>query len=201
MLASQPRSCGVKILGISGSGRTGSFNAALLEAAKGVMPAGATLETYDVTRFPLYNPDLEQVMPEDVKIFKAKLRSADAVLISTPEYNHTISAVMKNAIEWGNRPWGDNSWDGKPVGIMSASSSLVGGARAQEHLRQVMVDLNMRPLNRPQVILGKAQEKFSPDLRLEDERTQELLRDLVGQLVEQSLTARRDEEQAVVVRP
>lgn len=190
----------VTILGISGSGRSGSFNSALLEAARGLLPEGAVLETYDVSRFPLYNTDLEGATPFSVKRFKEKLRESDAVLLSTPEYNHSVSAVMKNAIEWGNRPWGDNSWDGKPAAIMSASTSLIGGARAQEHLRQIMVDLNMHPLNQPQVLVGKAHEKFSSTLLLTDKTTEELLRAILGQLVESAWTLKAlKDEQAIIV--
>jgi len=176
----------VRVLGISGSGRSGSFNTALVEAARDFLPDGVTLELYDVSRFPLYGPDSERNMPPNVMKFKKKLQSADAVIISTPEYNHSIPAMLKNAIEWGNRPWGDNSWDGKPTAIMSASTSPTGGARAQEHLRQIMVDLNMFPLNKPQVLVGRAQEKFSSSLELKDQKTQELLRDLLAQLVERA---------------
>jgi len=176
----------VRVLGISGSGRNGSFNTALLKAARGFLPEGVTLEPYDVSHFPLYGPDSERNMPPNVIKFKEKLQGADAVIISTPEYNHSIPAMLKNAIEWGNRPYGDNSWDGKPAAIISASTSPTGGARAQEHLRQIMVDLNMFPLNKPQVLVGRAQEKFSSSLELTDQKTQELLRDLLAQLVERA---------------
>src|SRR5438552_19132523 len=94
----------IAILGISGSGRKRSFNSALLEAAKQLLPPNATLGVADVSRLPLYNQDLEHDMPEVVKELKKKIRSADAILIATPEHNYSITAVLKNAIEWGNRP-------------------------------------------------------------------------------------------------
>ncbi len=171
-----------RILGISGSGRMGSYNTALLKAAQDLLPEGVVLETYDVSRFPLFNQDAE--MPSVVKEFKTKIRAADAILFATPEYNYSISAVLKNAIEWGNRPEGDNSWDGKPAAIMSASGSLRGGARAQLHLRQIMVDLNMHPINQPQLLVARAQGKFDEDLKLTDGRSREILRDLIVALVE-----------------
>jgi chromate reductase, NAD(P)H dehydrogenase (quinone) len=198
MLAQQQVARPVRILGISGSGRTGSFNTALLEAAKRRLPDGATLETYDVTHFPLYNPDLERSMPAQVKKFKELIRNSDAVMLATPEYNHSVSAVMKNALEWGNRPWGDNSWDGKPVAIISASTSMAGGARAQEHLRQIFVDLNMRPLNKPQVLVSKAHEKFSTKMELVDDETNEALRDLLARLVEWARALERIETEQVL---
>ena len=124
------------ILGISGSGRKGSYNTALLEAAKELLPQDATLEVVDVSKLPLYNQDLEHDLPEAVKELKKKIRDADAILIATPEHNYSVTAVLKNAIEWGNRPPRDASWSGKPAAVISASTGLRGGARAQLHLRQ-----------------------------------------------------------------
>jgi len=94
----------IVILGISGSGRKGSYNTAMLEAAKQVLPQNATLEIVNVSKLPLYNQDLEHDLPEAVKELKKKIRSADAILIATPEHNYSVTAVLKNAIEWGNRP-------------------------------------------------------------------------------------------------
>lgn len=173
-----------KILGVSGSGRRTSYNTALLEAAQELLPDGVVLETFDASRFPLFNEDLEAEIPSDVKEFKKRIRQADAILFATPEYNYSISAVLKNAIEWGNRPDGENSWDGKPAAIMSASSSPRGGARAQLVLRQIMVDLNMYPINEPQLLIARAEEKFDNNLRLTDERSRELLKNLLAGLVE-----------------
>ncbi len=198
MLARQQVASPVRILGVSGSGRTGSFNTALLEASKRVLPEGATLETYDVSRFPLYNSDLERSIPVQVRKFKERIRNSDAVVLVTPEYNHSVSAVMKNALEWGNRPWGDNSWDGKPIAIMSASTSMTGGARAQEHLRQILVDLNMRPVNQPQVLVARAHEKFSAKMELVDEGANEILRDLLARLVEWARALKRFEAEQVL---
>ena len=174
----------VEILAISGSGRKRSFNSALLEAAKQLLPANATLEVVDVSRLPLYNQDLEHDMPEEVKELKNKIRGADAVLIATPEHNYSISAVLKNAIEWGNRPPRDASWSGKPAAIISASTSLRGGARAQLHLRQIMLDLNMYPINRPLLLVANAKDKFDESLKLTDEETRQTLREVLSSLVE-----------------
>jgi chromate reductase, NAD(P)H dehydrogenase (quinone) len=172
-----------RILGISGSGRKGSYNTALLAAAKEMLPDNVMLETYNVSSFPLFNEDLEVRMPGPIREFKRKIKEADAILFASPEYNYTVSAVLKNALEWGNRPDDDNSWEGKPAAIMSASSSPRGGARAQLHLRQIMVDLDMYPLNRPLLLVAKAEEKFDFNLRLTDARSRELLRDLLNSLV------------------
>lgn len=174
----------IKILGISGSGRKGSYNTALLEAAKELAPENVLLEIYDVSKLPLYNQDLDETMPPSVKEFKRKIREADAILFASPEHNYTVTAVLKNAIEWGNRPPGDASWDGKPAAMMSASSGARGGARAQLHLRQIMVDLNMHPINRPLLLVANEDEKFDANLKLTDQQTRETLRDLMVRLVE-----------------
>ena len=172
------------ILGISGSGRKRSYNTALLEAAKQLLPQDATLEIIDVSRLPLYNQDLEHDMPEVVKELKKKIRGADAILIATPEHNYSITAVLKNAIEWGNRPPRDASWNGKPAAIISASTGLRGGVRAQLHLRQIMIDLNMHPINRPLLLVANADEKFNQDLKLVDEQILQTLRDVLSSLAE-----------------
>ena len=174
----------LRILGISGSGRKGSFNTALLKAAKEQAPPGMTLEIFDVSGLPLFNQDLEAELPEPVRELKEEIRRADAVLFSTPEHNYSVPAVLKNTIEWGDRPEIDNSWDGKPAGIMSASTSVRGGARAQLHLRQIMVDLNMYPMNQPQLLVAKAQEKFDSALKLTDEKLKGRLRDLLLALMD-----------------
>jgi len=172
------------ILGISGSGRKRSFNNALLEAAKPLLPPNTNLEVVDVSRLPLYNQDLEHEMPVDVKELKKKIRDADAILFATPEHNYSVTAVLKNAIEWGNRPPRDASWSGKPAAIISASTSLRGGARAQLHLRQIMIDLNMYPINRPQLMVADAKDKFSEDLQLTDEESRQTLRDVLSSLLD-----------------
>ena len=173
----------INILGISGSARRRSYNTALLEAAKELLPEGAALEVYDVSVFPLYNQDLVEI-PASVRRFKEEIRRADAILFATPEHNYSISAVLKNAIEWGNRPEEDNSWDGKPAAIMSASTSPRGGARAQLHLRQIMADLNIYPINKPQLLVARAQEHFDANLKLTNSEFRGTLRALLASLVE-----------------
>jgi len=174
----------LKILGISGSGRKGSYNTALLGAAKELAPEGVFLETFDISTLPLYNSDLEQSMPTIVREFKNHIRESDAILFAVPEHNYTITAVLKNAIEWGNRPPNDNSWDSKPAAILSASSGPRGGVRAQLHLRQIMVDLNMHPINRPLLLVANEEEKFGANMKLIDPQIRETLRTMLVRLVE-----------------
>ena len=179
---SEKKRTAVRILGISGSGRKRSYNTALLQAAEPLVPEGALLETFGVSHFPLFNEDLLAEMPSEIREFKERVKQSDAILFATPEYNYSISAVLKNVIEWGNQP--NNSWDGKPAAIISASSSLRGGARAQAHLRQIMVDLNMHPINQPQLLLARAGEKFDANLKLVDPASLKALQSLLDAFVE-----------------
>jgi len=174
----------LKILGISGSLRKESYNTALLKAAKELTPREVELEIFDISSLPLFSQDLERDPPEPVRRLKAAIRGADAILFATPEQNYAISAALKNAIEWGNRPEDDNSWDGKPAAIVSASTSARGGARAQLNLRQIMVELNVYPMNQPQLLVAQAQEKFDSAMNLTDAKLRDRLRDLVLALVE-----------------
>lgn len=173
----------LKVLGFAGSLRTGSYNKALLHAAKNFIPEDVNLETFDIDGIPAFNQDIENDMPNKVKDFKSKIREADAILIATPEYNYSVPGVLKNAIDWASRPYGDNPFDGKPVAIMSASIGMLGGARAQYHLRQMFVFLNMFPINGPEVIVTFAQDKFDAQGKLIDENTQKFLRQLIQNLI------------------
>jgi chromate reductase, NAD(P)H dehydrogenase (quinone) len=173
----------LKILGFAGSLRAGSYNKALLRAAVDLLPEGVTLEIFDLLGIPAFNQDLESDMPTKVKEFKSKIREeSDAILIATPEYNFSVPGVLKNAIDWASRPYGDNSFDGKPVAIMSASIGMLGGARAQYHLRQMFVFLNMYPVNGPEVIVTFAHDKFDTNGKLVDENTRKFLTQLLQNL-------------------
>ena len=174
----------VKILGIAGSLRKGSFNQSALRAAADLVPDGAEIEIYDIDGFPGYNQDLDSDPPAKVPEFKQKIREADAILICSPEYNYSVPGVLKNAIDWASRPYGDSAWDGKPAAIMGASTGAVGTARMQYHLRQTMVFLNMFPLNRPEVMIGHAADKFDAEGNLTDEKTREHIRKTLVALVE-----------------
>src|ERR1700758_2327249 len=150
----------LKILGFAGSLRVGSYNKALLRAAADLLPDDTILEIFDLNGIPLFNQDLELDMPAKVKDFKSKIREADAILIATPEYNYSVPGVLKNAIDSASRPYGDNPFNDKPVAIISASIGMLGGARAQYHLRQTFIFLNMYPINTPEEIVTFAQNKF-----------------------------------------
>ena len=157
------------ILGIAGSLRKASFNRAALRAAQQLVPDGVNLEIFDLAGIPPFNQDEEANPPERVTQLKARIRAADAILLVTPEYNYSIPGVLKNAIDWASRPYGDSAWEGKPVALMGASVGAMGSSRAQYHLRQVFVFLNMYPLNRPEVMITNAAQRFDEKGNLKDE--------------------------------
>ncbi|HEX6561680.1 MAG TPA: NAD(P)H-dependent oxidoreductase [Nitrososphaera sp.] len=173
----------VKILGIAGSLRKGSYNRAALRAAQKLVPDNARLEIFELDGIPPFNQDLEMQPPQAVSELKSKVRSADAILFVTPEYNYSVSGVLKNAIDWGSRPYGDSAWEGKPAAIMGASMGMMGTVRAQYHLRQMFVFLNMYALNRPEVMIPRAADKFDAQGNLIDNDTRERIRELLSALV------------------
>lgn len=173
----------MRIVGVSGSTRKRSYNTALLHEAGRLLPVGVTLEIADISYLPLFSQDLEIDVPEAVRVFKAKIRSADSILFATPEHNRSISAALKNAIEWGNRPDDDNSWDGKAGAIISASTGPRGGTRAQLQLRQICVDLNVYVMNGPELYVANAADQFDDNLKLTNEELRERLQAVVQGLV------------------
>jgi chromate reductase len=142
-----------------------------------------TIEVFDLEGIPPYNQDEETRPPARVAEFKARIRAADAILFSTPEYNYSIPGVLKNAIDWASRPYGDSAWNGKPVAVMGASIGMQGTSRAQYHLRQVFVFTNMHPLNQPEVMIADATHRFDEHGSLTDETAKELIRQLLAALV------------------
>jgi chromate reductase, NAD(P)H dehydrogenase (quinone) len=173
----------VRILGIAGSLRSASYNRAALAAAVQLVPPDATLEVLELDGIPGFNQDDEQHPPSKVVELKRRVREADAVLFVTPEYNYSVPGVLKNAIDWASRPYGDSAWSGKPAAIMGASPGTIGTARAQYHLRQIMVYLNMFPINQPEVMIGSAATRFDEAGNLTDETTKDFIRKLLTSLV------------------
>ena len=173
----------IKILGFAGSLRKGSYNRALLRAAAELLPPDAELETFDLEGVPGFNADLESTPPDKIKEFKAKIKAADAVLIVTPEYNYSVPGVLKNAIDWASRPSGDSVWPGKPLALMSASTGMLGGSRAQYHLRQTFLYLDVKAVTKPEVFVTFAAQKFDESGKLTDEPTRKVVKDLLLALV------------------
>jgi chromate reductase, NAD(P)H dehydrogenase (quinone) len=174
----------IKILGIAGSLRKASYNRAALRAAQELAPEGTQLEIFDIEGIPAFSEDIEREPPAKVSEFKERIRAADAILFVTPEYNYSIPGVLKNAIDWASRPYGDSAWNDKPVAIMGASVGALGTARAQYHLRQVFVFLNMHAINQPEVMISNASQRFDEQGNLKDEKT----RELIGQLLQNLAT-------------
>ena len=172
----------IKVLGIAGSLRKASFNRMALKAAQSLMPAGATLETVDLPDLPGFNQDNEKTPPAAVTELKAKIRAADAILLVTPEYNYSVPGVLKNAIDWCARPYGDSAWKGKPAAVMGASTGVLGTARAQYHLRQTLVFLDMPAVNQPEVMISGAAAKFDANGTLTDDMAKKLIGQLLANL-------------------
>jgi len=162
----------LRVLGIAGSLRAGSFNRALLRAAQELAPEGMEIRAFDIAPIPLYDADVEaKGDPEPVATLKAAIREADALLVATPEYNYGIPGVLKNAIDWASRPADKTPLRGKPAAIMGATPGQGGTIRAQLQLRQAFVFTQTLALLQPEVLVTKAHEKFDKDGRLTDEPT------------------------------
>ena len=170
-----------EILGISGSLRQASYNTALLRAAEELMLTNMSMEIFDLSPLPMFSQELENPFPESVVHFRALLAQADAVLIATPEYNASISGVLKNAIDWASRP-PQNPLNGKPVAIMGASKGNFGTLRAQLHLRQILTHVGALPLGKPEVLVARAEQVFNAEGKLVDPATGGYLQDLLTAL-------------------
>jgi chromate reductase len=169
----------MKVLGISGSLRQGSYNSMALRAARKLAPAGMDIEIADISRIPMYNDDVRAAgEPAEVAALKAQIRAADAVLLVTPEYNFSIPGVLKNTLDWMSRP-PEPPFDGKVVGIMGASPGPVGTARVQYDLRKVLVFMNAFTVNKPEVFISLCAGKFDAQGELTDETTAKFIGDLL----------------------
>ena len=171
------------ILGIPGSLRKDSYNKAALRAAQTLVPDGTTLEIFQLDGIPPFNQDEERSPAPKVVELKSRIRAVDAILICTPEYNYSVPGVLKNAIDSASRPYGDSAWTGKPVAVMGASVGVLGTARAQYHLRQMFVFLDMYPINKPEVMIGNAAQRFDEHGTLTDETSRKLIGQLLQELV------------------
>ncbi len=184
------------ILGFAGSLRKQSYNRAILAAALETVPEDASLEVFDLEGIPPFNQDLELQPPDKVKEFKKRIRAANAILIATPEYNYSIPGVLKNAIDCASRPYGDNAFKGKPVAIMGASIGMLGTSRAQYHLRQSFVFLDVYTVNAPEVMVPFVGDKVDAEGRLTDQNTREHIAALVKSLVDLAIRQKGYEKAA-----
>ena len=170
----------LKVLGISGSLRKGSFNTAALRTCAELMPAGMTMTYARLDDIPLFNQDaFDAGLPDSAKRFRAEVAAADGLLIASPEYNFSVTGALKNAIDWGSRP-PNQVFQDKPVAIFSATTGPVGGVRNQYDLRRILTQLWGHVLPRPEVFIGNAQSKFDAQGRLTDETTRKFLGELLS---------------------
>jgi chromate reductase len=181
----------MKILAISGSLRRDSQNTLLLRAAAEVLPRGARLELYDGLKdVPPYDQDDDVApAPRAVAELRAAVAEADAVLISTPEYNSSIPGTLKNALDWASRPLATNAFRGKPVAVIGSSAGMFGAVWAQAELRKVLAAMGARVVD-AEVAVGRAAEKFDLDGRLLDEEIRDQLRDTIATLLTEAAPVR-----------
>jgi len=163
-----------------GSLRKESLNLKTAKALLAMAPETLSLELVDIGDLPLYNEDLEAALPEQYKIFRDRLKNCDGVLFVTPEYNRSIPGVLKNAIDVGSRPYGKNSWDGKPGAVISVSPGDIGGFGANHHLRQTLVFINVPAMQQPEAYIGNAKKLFDKNGELVNDSTREFLENFLS---------------------
>jgi chromate reductase len=170
----------IRIFAISGSLRKASYNTALVRAAAELAPKDVVFDVYDELReIPMFDDDVRAAgIPASVERLGARLRAAHGVVIAMPEYNYSVPGVLKNALDWASR-LSPSPLAGKALGIMGASPGNYGTARSQYHLRQIAVFLDMHPLNKPEVMVTRAMEKFDSNGKLTDEATRKLVETFV----------------------
>ncbi len=174
----------IKILGICGSLRKGSYNMMALRTAQKLVPEQVEIKIAEIGGLPLFSQDLEANPPLSVLRFRKEVQNADALLFASPEHNYSVTAALKNALEWGSRPYGKAVMNGKPAAIMGTSTGMLGSGRGQYHLRQICLQINMYVLNRPEVIIPFAKEKFDNEGNCNDEKTVSKIKELVEALVQ-----------------
>ena len=179
------------VLGLAGSLRKGSYNRALLRAAQHEAPSGVEIEFYDIASIPFYNADVEaQGDPEPVVAFKTAIRAADALLIATPEYNHGVPGVLKNALDWASRPHRASPLDCKPVALMGATAGRGSTFQAQAQVREALVYAGSCTLAQPELSLARAGAAFDETDQLTDDDTRVALRELLAAFVQWMRTMR-----------
>lgn len=168
----------IRVAAFSGSLRRESYTTKLVKAFQKLAPETVKVRIVDISKLPLFNQDLESVLPESVQELHGEIEGADAVLLATPEYNRSYSPVLKNALDWGSRPEGTNKWKGKPVAVIGCTPYNLGAFGAQHHLRQVLVYLDMPALQQPEFYLEKVADKFNAQGELTDDQTRQKIGEL-----------------------
>lgn len=172
----------VKLVGLSGSLRKNSYNTAILKNIQSFLPDEVELEILDISKLPFYSEDIETLQNSVVEEFYTKISNVDGFVFANPEYNFSVAPVLKNAIDWASR-LKSRPLSGKPLAIVSASLSPFGGIRAQYHLRQIVIGLNLIPLNNPEVAIPSCHTRFDQDGTITDEFSLKVLKDLIHKLI------------------
>lgn len=165
-----------KIAVIVGSLRKESFNLKTAKAMMAMAPESLSMELLDISGLPWFNQDLEENPPEEWVALRKKIREADGLLFLTPEYNRSVPGVLKNALDVGSRPYGENSWDGKPAAVVSVSIGAISGFGANHHLRQSLVFVNVPTMPQPEAYIGGAAELFDDNGKLTNDSTRKFLK-------------------------
>jgi len=190
----------IKIIGIPGSLRKNSYNKYLIMNMFEMLPENAESEILDLNGVPIYNQDEEPNAPYSVNLIRKKVRDADLIFISTPEYNHAISGALKNAIDWLSRPPSQSPFAWKTVAVLSASTGSIGGARAQEDLRRILEPLGAIVVPRPEVILTNADKKFDNNGHLVDQEARKLMAELLQNSIRLSLAIKNSMHEQFALR-
>lgn len=165
----------MNIVAFSGSLRADSLNTRLIHALQALAPQDTQITYIPIDGLPLYNSDLEAAFPEAAQKIKDAVEAADGIIFATPEYNRSVPGVLKNAIDWASRPWGKNSFAGKPVLVMGVSVGRLGTAVAQTHLKEIMLYLDATVIGQPELYFGPGDTLFDATGALTDAHTKELL--------------------------
>src|ERR1700756_2915801 len=172
------------VIAFSGSLRKDSYTTELVKAFKTLAPKDVELKIIDIGDLPFINQDLETSLPPSVKKLHSAIEKADGVIFATPEYNRSYSPVLKNAIDWGSRPPGKNKWKKKPVAVIGCTPSFLGAFGAQNHLRQVLVYLDMVPVQQPEFYLSNIADKLDDAGKLKDDETKKKISEVWAALIE-----------------
>jgi chromate reductase len=158
-----------------GSLRKDSLNRKLAKELIALAPQSLKLEIVEIGNLPFYNQDFEENQPKEVREFRQRIKSADAVLFVTPEYNRSVPAVLKNALDVGSRPYRENAWDAKPGAVISCTTGALGAFGANHHLRQSLVFVNVPTMGQPEAYIGNAASLFDDKGALVNDSTKEFL--------------------------
>lgn len=169
-----------KIAVLIGSLRKESWNRKMAKALMAIAPSSLAMEIVEIGQLPLYNQDDDENPPSAWTAFRNKIKEFDGVLFLTPEYNRSIPAVLKNAIDVGSRPYGSSVWSGKPTAVMSVSIGAIGGFGANQHLRQTFVFLDMPCMQQPEAYIGNAASLFDNNSKITNEKTLEFLQKFIA---------------------